>query len=201
MNASAFPLTDMGRQFSELAIGSQRVFRAALEALAHPGRIVELSSDAHGPDGLHAATCALALALLDQDTRLWRSPALAAGPAGAYLRFHTGCSLTEEAGAAQFALVIGAERLRLNDFPCGSDDYPDRSATLIVQVDSLREGSGWRLSGPGIKGVARLAIGGLPEDFPIQWKANDARYPRGVDLFLACGTYVCGLPRTTRIEA
>lgn len=193
-------LAELGAAFSSPAFGSQMVFRAALEALSRPGRMMRLASDAQAPEGLNAAACALALALLDQDTRLWRSPGLAGGAAGAYLRFHTGCSLTEDAHAAHFALLAGAELPRLDDFSSGSDDYPDRSATLIVQVDSLREGSGWRLSGPGVKGAARLAVGGLPADFSSRWEVNAAAYPRGLDMFLACGEYVCGLPRTVRIE-
>lgn len=200
MSGFGSAIADVGRQFSAPGFASQHVFRAALEALSRPGRIVELSSDAQAPEGLHAATCALALALLDQDTRVWRSPRLAGSAAGAYLRFHTGCVLAEEPRAAQFALVTAAELTRLEDFPVGSDDYPDRSATIIVQVDSLCAGAGWRLSGPGIKSSARIAVGGFPAPFPLQWAANGALYPRGVDLLLACGMQICGLPRTTRVE-
>lgn len=194
-------LGSIGRGFAEPALASQAVFRRALEALSRPGRLVALESDAEVPAGLDSASCALALALLDQDTALWCSPSLAGPRIGGFLRFHTGCALAPHAQRAEFALARAGELPDLEGFGQGSDEYPDRSATLIVQVGALEEGGAWRLSGPGIKGVARIGCSGLPAGFIVQWQRNGSRYPRGVDVILVCGRLVCGLPRTTRIEA
>lgn len=193
-------LGTLGRGFGDPSLGSQAVFRRALEALSRPGRIVSLRSDAEPPAGVDAAACALALALLDQDTSLWCSASLGR-EAGAYLRFHTGCMLVARQEQAQFILAAAAELPPLSGLNAGSDDYPDRSATAIVQVGGLQEGGPWRMTGPGIRDAASLRCTGLPADFTAQWRAQAALYPRGVDLFLACGTLACGLPRTTRIEA
>lgn len=198
---SALDLGSIGRAFAEPGLASQAVFRRALEALSRPGRIVALESDAEAPAGLDPAACALALALLDQDTALWCSPSLAGARIGGYLRFHTGCVLAPQVERAQFALAAGGELPELDCFAQGSDEYPDRSATLVVQVGALEEGGAWRLAGPGIKGAAPIGCGGLPAGFVAQWKRNGSRYPRGVDVFLTCGRLLCGLPRTTRIEA
>lgn len=198
---SAVELAGMGRGFADPALASQAVFRRALEALSRPGRLVKIECDADVPEGVDPAACALALALLDQDTALWCSPSVSTARAGGFLRFHTGCTLVPRAEEGQFALAAAAELPPLERFCAGSDDYPDRSATLIVQVDGLREGGGWQLSGPGIKGSARIACAGLPEDFAAQWHRNAARYPRGIDVVLTCGRLACGLPRTTRLEA
>jgi len=193
--------SDIGAGFLSPALASQQVFRAALDAFARPGRIARVEAAAEGPPELHAATCALALALLDQDTRLWLSPSLRTGSTANYLRFHTGCVLVAEAGLADFALAAAAELPPLEAFGCGSEDYPDRSSTVVIQVGSLREGEGWKLSGPGIKATARLAAGGLRGEFPGEWAQNRRLFPRGVDVFLACDGELCGLPRTTHIEA
>ena len=88
----------------------------------------------------------------------------------------------------------------LSAFDAGTDEYPDRSATLIVQVRALIAGAGRRLTGPGIAGEARLEVDGLPESF---WKwacDNHARFPRGVDVFMRAGQVLAALPRTTRVE-
>jgi alpha-D-ribose 1-methylphosphonate 5-triphosphate synthase subunit PhnH len=197
--SAALDLAGISAGFSEPGAGSQAVFRSALEALSRPGRVVEIPSDAAAPVMLHPASAALGLALLDQDTRAWLGSRVRR--AGPYFRFHTGCALVERPQQADFAFLAGHELRELEDFSCGSDEYPERSATLVLQVQSLHNGDGWTLAGPGIRGTARLAVGGLPERFVEQWKRNAARFPRGVDVFLTCGEVACGLPRTTRIEA
>jgi alpha-D-ribose 1-methylphosphonate 5-triphosphate synthase subunit PhnH len=190
----------VGAGFGDAALASQRVFRGALEALSRPGRIVQVPSDAEPPAGLQPAAAALALTLLDQDTRLWLDGPGAA-QAAAFLRFHTGCPITRNAGEADFVLLPALLLPPLETFACGSDEYPNRSATLLLQVDSLDAGEGWRLSGPGIRGAARLRVGGLAAGFAAQWARNARRFPCGVDVFFACGERLCALPRTTRIEA
>ena len=192
-------LRDIGPGFADAALSSQTVFRAALEAFSRPGRILRLTPDAAVPAGVHPAACALMLALLDQDTALWLSPGVAG--AAAYLRFHTGCPAARDPAAAQFGLCEAGELPSLEAFARGSDEYPDRSATVVVQVDALSDAGGWQLRGPGIKSAARIAAGGLGDGFLAAWTRNGAQYPRGVDIYLACGELLCGLPRTTRIEA
>ena len=57
------------------------------------------------------------------------------------------------------------------------------------------------LTGPGIAAEQTLSVHGLPDDFVTQWEANQARFPCGVDLFLATPTHIAGLPRSTRVRA
>jgi alpha-D-ribose 1-methylphosphonate 5-triphosphate synthase subunit PhnH len=194
-------LADIGPGFADTALESQAVFRRGLAALARPGEVQQCGDVPAPPSGVQPAANALLLALLDQDCRLWLSPSLNGAAAG-YLRFHTGCILVGDTRQANFALVATPFELPpLGGFELGSDEYPDRSATLVVQVAALGSDGEWRLSGPGIRDERRLRAQGLGADFLAQWRQNATSFPRGVDLFLVSGTQLCGLPRTTRIEA
>jgi alpha-D-ribose 1-methylphosphonate 5-triphosphate synthase subunit PhnH len=184
------------------------VFRAALEALSHPGRPVDVPHDAQVPSRGHPASAALLLALLDPDCKLWLSPSLAGSDAAAWLRFHSGCVLVDEPADAQFAWIAnGDEPPVFDSFDQGSDTYPDQSTTCVMDVPALAEGEdvgAWTLSGPGIREHAKLEVYGLPHEVAqrlvAQRAANHAAFPRGIDLFLATPRQIVGLPRSTRIE-
>lgn len=194
-------LGQVGPAFSDPVAASQSVFRAGLEALSKPGKLITIDSDACAPQGVQPAACALLLALLDQDTTLFVSPSHDAGTA-AYFRFHTGCLLTGSTEDADF-LLLGTRdpwpdlaRLRI-----GSEYAPDHSATLVREVTALTGGRGIQLSGPGIPGSAAIEAEQLDADFVRQWRIARGLFPRGVDLLLTCGHEVCGLPRTVHIAA
>lgn len=196
-------LSALGAGFSREALGSQGVFRAVLQALSQPGAPVLVAHDAEVPATGHSASAAVLLALLDSECTLWLSPRLAASQAGVWLRFHTGCVLVEAPEDARFAWVAAGDDLpALARLQCGSDDYPDQSATCVIDVEALApEGAGaWQLTGPGIRDAQPLRVAGLPEDFARQWADNQGAFPRGVDVVLATATHIAGLPRTTRID-
>lgn len=202
MNAPALvDLSAIGRGFEDLALDSQAVFRQVLSAISSPGEIHATSADVESPDGLHPAAAAVLLALLDQDTRLWLSPAFARGVAGTYLRFHTGCVLTDNPLAADFVLARPDELPRLSDLSLGSEEYPERSATVVLQVDGLSKDDGWCLSGPGIDGQAMLKVSGLDATFLPGWRESQLHFPRGVDLIFTSVDRLAAMPRTTRAEA
>ncbi len=83
----------------------------------------------------------------------------------------------------------------------GTDEEPESSATLILQVAALGEGRRLVLSGPGLEGEAALFVAGLPDGFVAEWAANRRRFPRGVDVILCAGDQLAALPRTVGIEA
>jgi alpha-D-ribose 1-methylphosphonate 5-triphosphate synthase subunit PhnH len=189
--------------FDDPVAGSQAVFRGALQAVSLPGRPVEVPPVGQGPTRGHGAAARLLLALLDSDCSLWLSPSLEASDARAWLRFHTGCRCVDNPAQADFLwLATGDAWPRLEVMDAGSDEYPDQSATCVMEVGRLVSGPGgqWMLEGPGIEGRQGLSVEGLPEDFEDQWQANHAAFPRGVDVFLATPTQLLGLPRSTRLS-
>ena len=102
------------------------------------------------------------------------------------------------ADTAAFVLAAGLPDLAALE--AGSDEQPDASATVILQVAALGAGRRLRLSGPGLRVPAALAVDGLPDDFPQAWAANPALFPRGVDLLLCCANTLAALPRSVRVE-
>lgn len=185
--------------FADPVLDSQRVFRAAMDALSHPGRTVPLDTALDVPAPLTPSGAALVLMLADFETTLWLDAALAAAPAvGRYLTFHSGVRLTDDPSTADFALVSDPAAMPdLGDFAQGTPDYPDRSTTLIVQVEAF--GAGWHLEGPGIKDRIAFSAAPLAPDFTDQIVANRAGFPLGVDILFAGPATIAGLPRSTRL--
>jgi len=187
--------------------GAQSVFRAVLDAMARPGRIVAVPENvlaAAPPAPLGRAAASVLLTLCDIDTPLWLDRRTQAGAAD-YLRFHCGVPLAADPAAARFAMAVEADALPpLDAFDLGSDEYPDRSATLVVEVAGLAAGksggTALTLSGPGIAGSAALTVDRLPDGFQAQRTALAPLFPRGLDVVLTCGDRLAALPRTTRAE-
>lgn len=186
--------------FADAPVDSQIVFRTLLEALAHPGRVYELDTRCGVPADLSPAMTAALLTLVDVDAPLWL-PVGAVADAGRFLRFHCSSRIMQEPGLATFVAVPAG-----HDMPAfvqcrqGDPAYPDRSATLIIEVQSLENGAPLRLTGPGIQDEQVLRVQGLPGDFLEQWQTNNLRFPLGVDVILTQGRLVCGLPRTCRMS-
>ncbi|MBA3446454.1 MAG: phosphonate C-P lyase system protein PhnH [Pseudaminobacter sp.] len=189
-----------GGGFADPLFQSQAAFRAVMDAMARPGSVHAVSCDALSPPApLLPAAAAVALTLCDHDTAVWLDPPLAQAPGLAdWLTFHTGAAITANPARAAFALIQLGARLDLDRFNLGTDEYPDRSTTLIVQVDGFSGGEAMMLSGPGILGLRPFAPRSLPADFVTRWAANNALFPRGVDLVLCSAAELAALPRSTR---
>lgn len=219
-------LKNLGRGFASPARDSQAVFRTALQALSRPGLLHGLPAfEIGGATGMQAPqhgnlyASSLLLALLDQDCSVWLSQTLMQGDAPDWLRFHTGCTVvSNDVGASQadFVWVAMAQELpELSALKQGTAEYPDQSATVVLQVDTLDEkytsnqsfdnqssaqdaqSDPFTLTGPGINETVALDIESLSPKFAAQWKAMQVHFPCGLDAFIASETHCVGLPRTT----
>lgn len=177
--------------FDDAPEQAAHAFRAAMEAMARPGRI-ESVTGAAPPAPLSVAAGVLLLTLADPTTPVHLAPSHDTEAVRGWLAFHTGAPLVE---AERAVFAVGTwEALPVARLSVGTAEYPDRSATLIVEMADLRA-EGPRLTGPGIKGVAHLS---LPE--VAAFRANRALYPLGFDTFLTCGDRLAALPRSTVVE-
>lgn len=195
---------DMGIEggFADPVHQSQNSFRAIMDALANPGTVHALAEPRLAQAPLTSELASILLTLSDPETPIWLGDSLRqdAG-AAAFIAFHTGAPLVREPGRATFALAAHAGELpRLDQFNLGTQEYPDRSTTIVLGVAALTGGAELITRGPGIKGHGHISPVGLPQDFIGQWAANRELFPRGIDLLLVADGAVLGLPRSTRIS-
>jgi alpha-D-ribose 1-methylphosphonate 5-triphosphate synthase subunit PhnH len=193
------PVTVLAPGFSDPGHDAQRLFRAVLDAFAHPGRIMSLPDPPAGPGTISPATAAYLLTLVDRDTPLWLAPEFERPAVRDFVRFHTGAPIVARRDEAVFA-VLAHDTASLDGFAIGTDPYPDRSATLVIEVPVLGAGAARRWRGPGIDGQAAVAVGGLGADFWRAWADNHALFPCGVDVVFAAGSQLLALPRSIAVE-
>jgi alpha-D-ribose 1-methylphosphonate 5-triphosphate synthase subunit PhnH len=193
------PVTVLAPGFSDPGHDAQRLFRAVLDAFAHPGRIMSLPDPPAGPGTISPATAAYLLTLVDRDTPLWLAPEFERPAVRDFVRFHTGAPIVARRDEAVFA-VLAHDTASLDGFAIGTDPYPDRSATLVIEVPVLGAGAARRWRGPGIDGQAAVAVGGLGADFWQAWADNHALFPCGIDVVFAAGSQLLALPRSIAVE-
>ncbi len=183
--------TSLEGGFTDPARDASHAFRAVMGVMAQPGTVAELRG-AQPPLPMSPAAGAVVLTLCDPDTPLYLGGAHDTPEIRDWVAFHTGAPLAGPE-ACMFALGQWQALLPLSAYPVGTPEYPDRSATLIVDGADL-SAPGVTLRGPGIKDTAALA---LPD--PALLRANAALYPLGLDFFLTEGDRVAALPRSTEI--
>lgn len=198
MQGIAFENISPGLQ--DPVMDSQRIFRAVLLTMSRPGTVTVLGNWAQPPKPLTPAAAAVSLSLADMDTPVWLGSDMHKD-IETYLRFHCGCPIARRHREAAFALVLdGTDLPDLREFNPGTQEYPDTSATLIIQVKSIMVGSGVTLTGPGIRDKVRIAVDGLDSNFWREFKHNHNQFPLGYDVILASDTEIASLPRTVEVE-
>jgi alpha-D-ribose 1-methylphosphonate 5-triphosphate synthase subunit PhnH len=187
--------SDLSPGFADPVTDAQVTFRAVLDAMAHPGRAYRVAG-LMPPAPLNQAAAAALLTLVDHETPLWIDPDGAS--TAAWIAFHTGAPRIADPAQAAFALALALPDLAA--LPNGTDEAPETSATVILQVDGFDDGRRYRLAGPGLRTPEIVSIGGLPPDFAAIWQGNRGLFPRGVDLILCAGDRLAALPRSVSIE-
>ncbi|WP_420405112.1 phosphonate C-P lyase system protein PhnH [Nisaea sp.] len=185
--------------FADTVTESQKVFRHLLDAMARPGTVQTVEIDIDGPAPLDLAATAIALALVDFETPLYLAPALATDTAEAYLKFHCGTRITGDSSEAAFAILDKAPE-SLSAFNCGTDEYPENGATLLIQVETMKTGGPLVLTGPGIKDRIKLDLPDVSSGFWTARAAQQRYFPRGVDLVFVSGASMVAVPRTTTVS-
>jgi alpha-D-ribose 1-methylphosphonate 5-triphosphate synthase subunit PhnH len=193
-------MTQLAAAFDNPVFASQAVFRAVMGAVSRPGVAVQVAPHTDAPAPLCSAAAAIALALLDYETPVWLDAPTAQPGVIDWLKFHTGAPVTQAPELAAFVFITDAANTPdFARFCTGTPDYPDRSTTIVMQVDGFSGGDTLTLSGPGIQRTQSFSATPLPGDFGARLRANRQLFPRGVDLLLACGDAVMALPRSIRI--
>ncbi|MCQ8186904.1 phosphonate C-P lyase system protein PhnH [Streptomyces rugosispiralis] len=188
--------------FADPPTEGQRVFRAILDALAHPGRSYRIAGPAQAPEALGTGLAAVALTLFDEEVSVWLHRTAAENPdVTSYLAFHTGARVATGHGSANFVLATPDTLPALDELALGTDDAPHQSATVVLDARTPGVGARFTATGPGIDGQAEIEAPWAPAGFLAAWTRNGALFPRGVDLLVASDDRVLALPRTTRLRA
>jgi alpha-D-ribose 1-methylphosphonate 5-triphosphate synthase subunit PhnH len=98
--------------------------------------------------------------------------------------------------AASLAETLG----RVKD---GTLEYPDRSATVICEVEEVQEtrSDGVEMSGPGIKDSTRVHVRGFGPEAQAAFRSRNSLPPTGIDVvFVSRAGHVTCLSRYTRLE-
>src|SRR5258705_13056191 len=189
--------------FADKVLSAQSVFRSVMDAMARPGSVQRIQPAAGAPDTMMRGAAAIALTLFDHDTPVWLDGRMSeAADVAKWLKFHTSAPVVADSSIASFALIGDPQSLpALDRFAFGSNEYPDRSTTLILPVESLTQGPGIELRGPGIDGVAVMQAAIQPADLFERLKINQTLFPRGIDVVLVADDTIVAIPRTTRLAA
>jgi alpha-D-ribose 1-methylphosphonate 5-triphosphate synthase subunit PhnH len=187
--------------FADKVKSAQSTFRSVMDAMARPGSVQRIVAGTGAPSPMMRGTAAIALTLFDHDTPIWLDPAMSAtSEVARWLKFHASAPVVQDSSICHFALIGDAGALPgLDRFSFGSNDYPDRSSTLIIQVESLTEGSAIELRGPGIDGSSIVHAAVQPADLFERLAINAVLFPRGIDVVLVADDAIVAIPRTTRL--
>jgi alpha-D-ribose 1-methylphosphonate 5-triphosphate synthase subunit PhnH len=189
--------------FADKVLSAQSTFRSIMDAMARPGTVQRIVAVAGVPAPMMRGTASIALTLFDHDTPIWLDPWMSeTSDVAKWLKFHTSAPVIADSSICGFALIDDANSLPgLDRFAFGSNEYPDRSTTLILQVESLTQGPTFELRGPGIDGTATLQAAIQPADLFERLAINAALFPRGIDIVLVADDAIVAIPRTTRLVA
>jgi alpha-D-ribose 1-methylphosphonate 5-triphosphate synthase subunit PhnH len=196
-------IAELPAGFADKVLSAQSTFRSVMDAMARPGSVQQVVAAVGTPASVMRGTAAIALTLFDHDTPIWLDARMSeTSEVTKWLKFHSGAPVVEDSSICHFALIGDASVLPdLSRFSFGSNEYPDRSTTLILQVESLARGRTYELRGPGIDGTATLRAAIEPKDLFERLSVNEELFPRGIDVVLVSGEAIVAIPRTTRLAA
>jgi alpha-D-ribose 1-methylphosphonate 5-triphosphate synthase subunit PhnH len=196
-------IAELPAGFADKVLSAQSTFRSVMDAMARPGTVQRVAASVGAPAGMMHGTAAIALTLFDHDTPIWLDASMSkTSEVARWLKFHASAPVITDSSISHFALIGDANALPdLGCFSFGSNEYPDRSTTLILQVESLTKGPAYELRGPGIDGAAILQAKINPADLFERLAVNAALFPRGIDVVLVHDDAIAAIPRTTRLAA
>lgn len=192
----------------DLVFDAQVHFRLIMDSMARPGKLNILNGvTIQPPASLHPASALIGLGLLNADVTFFA----AANPAelATYFGINT-ATRPAPAAEADFLFLQGTDQPdQLELAKTGTLSYPDTSAFVIIDVDSLWAGSATEpqpdalrltLSGPGVNGHTTVFVRGLNPALITTLHDLNSEYPLGIDTILTDRAgQICCLPRSSKV--
>lgn len=178
--------------FSENSINSSIAFRSLVNATSYPGRYFQINK-LNKPSLLSNAAATILITLCDNESNVYLSKEYNTEEVRNWLIFNTGAIVSNKKNA-DFVIGTWESLLPLNEFKIGAPEYPERSATLIVEETKYKKVK-CSIDGPGIKNKLHID---LPN--PELFIENNNLYPLGLDFYFTNDLDILSIPRSTKIS-
>lgn len=188
---------------------SQQIFRIILDTMARPGKIGILPDINIKPPAENHYPFLVLLTLLDREVsfNVQGKETAKLSEVIRYLELNTG-SKQNDVEACDFMLVYGGNsKAQICKAKIGSFRYPDKSATVLYDVDSIsdentleKEESLLKLSGPGIKENCIVGLSGIGKK-EMENLVSVREFPLGIDaIFTDKNGRIISIPRSTSLK-
>lgn len=186
--------------FTNPVLDSQAVYSTIMSAMSEPAKMFALKKYCDGPTSLFPTTAGIALTLFDNDTYILH--ASAQQDAQEWIRFHCGAPITQDENHADYAIVSQqTDSINFLSLSIGTPEFPERSTTVIFEVESFGSGRSFEARGPGIAGTTTFSVKGIHEKWQEIVTNNEGLFPQGLDCILVSSESILCLPRTTRLRS
>lgn len=177
---------------------TQKHYRELVDLFSRPGEVRISTFDIPNFTNFSDAVLATVLTLFDNEITFYTQDQK---DAGEFQTLTGGQCVTNPTDAGY--IVVKAHALMedlLKMLKVGTLGSPEKSATLIVEVDSIGEGQKFSLKGPGIKTVNEIEMTLDPKWMEMRTTLC-SEFPLGIDLILIDRhNQLTVIPRTTKVE-
>ncbi len=190
----------------ELSHIIQKTYRLTLDGWSHPGKIISLAEQVNAINFIsdfHPFALLIGLMLLDAEASFYISSS--DNPSFSKLINQITYARQVQINEADFIFILNdASQDQIQEAfrkaKSGTFLNPHQSATMMMEVASLKIKGGMTLSGPGIDKTCSFGVDGAEVWIPLR-KEKNQEFPLGIDMMIFdhSNQLVC-LPRTTQIE-
>lgn len=180
---------------------TQRAFRTLLNCFARPGTASELERD-YSVEGLYAETITVCMTLLDGEVSF--QTAAECQEINQAVRVLTGGQIKPLEQADFIIIPHGTKKEQLLEAieaaKVGDLIDPQKSATVIIELDEMTPTMTAQLMGPGIETVEVVELAICEELIALRASKNK-EFPLGIDcILIEQSGRVMALPRTTSVK-
>lgn len=177
---------------------TQQVYRQLVNVASRPGHIERITEEVKNYSDFSDAALLICTTLFDNEISFFSTDKTMRKE----LKVLTGGTPNKDYTSVDFIVSKEADlkETYFTDVMHGVLISPEKSTSLIIEMDSIGEGHTYRLTGPGIKDATDLQLSLSNEWIELR---NDVckEFPLGIDLILTDqNNNVIMIPRTTKVE-
>ena len=173
----------------------QQQYRQLVQAMSRPGLTCQVFTQWHSAASKETAVLTVLATLTDNQVSVYDADDLIQKKDWPMLQ-------TNQASESEADFIVAkGVTCSISHPKLGDLANPEQSATVILAVDSVTEGTlSLKLTGPGIKEKQIVNITGLDHDWLNKRQQWCGAFPLGVDLIICDQLHSISIPRTTLVE-